>query len=149
MPTTLDIGHHAGPICITVAYLVLYYAFQINIMLVKIRLYREYAARGETFDRYFGQDRHMLAADRQQLNMLEHMPPFLALMWLVALFVGPVWATAGGGVYLAARLAYPFVMGSRLGRGVRTSILFATLPGYLVIAYFVVVLITALSMALM
>jgi uncharacterized membrane protein YecN with MAPEG domain len=139
----LDIGHQAGPIAVTLAYVLLYYGFQVNVLRVKSRLSREYAARGEKFDRYFSQDRHMLAADRQQLNMLEHMPPFLVLLWLVAIFVGPLWATVGGAVYVAARLAYPFAMGSRLGRGVRGSISLATGPGYLVLVYFVVVLVGA------
>ncbi len=138
----------AGPMGITLAYVCLYYGFMLNIMQTKIRLKREYSDRGEKFDRYFGEDREMLAADRLQLNLLEHMPPFLVLLWLVAVFVGPWWATAGGAVYLLSRLIYPFVLGRRLGRGVKGAILLATVPGYLVMAYFVVVLAIVLTASL-
>lgn len=148
MSPALDIVTHGGPIAITVAYVGLYYALQINVLRVKNRLSREYAERGEKFDRYFGQDRFMLAADRSQLNMLEHMGPFLVLLWLVSLFVGPGWATGGGAVYLLARAAYPFAMGGRLGRGVRGSIALSTAPGYAVLVYFIVVLVVAFAASL-
>lgn len=143
---SLDLTAQAGPVLVTLGYVLLYYAFQINILRTKLRLEAAYKARGEKFDRYFGEDREMLAADRYQLNMLEHMPPFLALMWLVALFVGPWWATAGGAVYLTARLLYPFAMGARLGRGIPARILLATVPGYGVILYFSGVLLTFLAL---
>ena len=132
---TLDIAHQAGPIAVTLAYVMLYYAFQIHLLRTKSALRREYAARGEKFDRYFGQDRRMLAADRVQLNTLEHMPPFLVLLWLNAIFVGPLGATIAGVVYVLARAAYPVVLGARLGRGVRLGIVLATGPGYVVLAY--------------
>ncbi|MEM6929497.1 MAG: MAPEG family protein, partial [Myxococcota bacterium] len=79
-----------------------------------------------------------------QLNTLEHMPPFLALLWLHAAFVSPGSATVAGGVYLASRVAHPLVMGSRLGRGVKLAILYATVPGYLVLAYLLGGLVTVL-----
>ncbi len=126
-----------GPIVVTLLYVTLYYAFQIHIMRVKGRLVSEYKARGEKFDRYFGQDRHMLAADRIQLNMLEHMPVFLVLLWMSAVFVDPMFATVVGGIYTAARALYPFLMGDRLGRGIRPRILIATVTGYLAIVAFV------------
>jgi len=141
---TVSAAPYAGPILVSVAYVALYYAFQIHVARTKFRLAAAYAARGEKFDRYFGDDREMLAADRIQLNMLEHMPPFLVLMWLNAVFVGAFGATVAGGVYLAARAAYPLVMGGRLGRGLRPAILLSTLPGYLVIAWFVGALVRAL-----
>jgi len=125
----------AGPILVTLVYVVLYYGLMVRITLLKSRLSREYRERGEKFDRYFGQDREMLAADRGQLNMLEHMPPFLVLLWLHAFFVSPASATAAGVVYLVARVAYPLLVGSRLGRGVRGSVLAATVPGYVVMIY--------------
>ena len=134
----LDPSPYAGPLVVTLIYLALYYAFQLRIMRVKSALRQQYEARGERFDRYFGQDREMLAADRAQLNMLEHMPPFLALLWLHAAFVSPGSATLAGVIYVAARIAHPVVMGSKLGRGVRLTILFATLPGYLVLTYLMV-----------
>jgi hypothetical protein len=141
----LTLSHQAGPVLVTLAYVALYYAFQIRVALTKARLSREYAGRGEKFDRYFSQDRQMLAVDRVQLNMLEHMPPFLVLLWLNAVFIGPTGATIAGAIYLAARAAYPLLMGGRLGRGVRASIFIATLPGYLVLIY----LAGALGMALL
>ena len=139
----LDAHDFAGPIGVTAAYVALYYAFQINILRVKTRLGAEAKARGESFDRYFSQDRSLPAADRMQLNMLEHMPPFLALLWLNAAFVGVQSATVAGGLYLAARALYPFALGARLGRGVRALILLSTVPGYLVMGWFVLALVHA------
>ena len=135
MPQALDLAHQTGPICVTLAYLLLYYATQIHIARVKLTLAREHRERGAQFDRYFGQDRRMLAADRIQLNMLEHMPPFLVLLWLHAIFVGPTGATIAGAIYLGSRLLYPVVIGPRLGRGIRAAVLLATVPGYLVLVY--------------
>jgi uncharacterized MAPEG superfamily protein len=132
----LDPHVYIGPLAVTLGYVLLYYVFQINVARVKFKLARDHAARGEKFDRYFGQDRHMLAADRSQLNMLEHMPPFLALLWLNAVFVSPSSATIAGGIYLASRVVYPLVMGARLGRGVRGLIALSTAPGYLVLVWF-------------
>ena len=140
---TLDV--YSGPVAVTLAYVAYYYALQIHIMLVKFRLHAEYAARGEKFDRYFGQDRVMLAADRHQLNTLEHMPPFLILLWLNAVFVGPTSATIAGAIYVAARIAYPFALGFRVGRGARTAVYLATGPGYLVLIWFAGALIYALA----
>jgi uncharacterized membrane protein YecN with MAPEG domain len=133
---SLDIAQQTGPIVVTLVYLALYYAFQINQLQVKTRLAREYLERGEKFDRYFSQDREMLAADRIQLNMLEHMPPFLVLLWLNALFVGPGAATIAGGLYVAARGLYPLMLGRRLGRGIRVQVLISTGSGYAVLTYF-------------
>jgi hypothetical protein len=141
----IDVAHHTGPIVVTLAYLALYYGFQIHIMFVKGRLVREYSERGERFDRYFGQDRHMLAADRIQLNTLEHMPPFLCLLWLNAVVVGPAGATIAGAVYVAARAYYPFVVGRRLGRGIRTRVLMSTGVGYVVLTYLMGTIVVALA----
>jgi hypothetical protein len=133
----------AGPLLVTAAYVVVFYVMITNQLRVKTRLRREYRARGETFDRYFNTDREMLAADRYVGNMLEHMPAFLALLWCNAVFVGPAGATVAGAAYTGARAVYPFLMGARLGRGVPNRILFATVTGYLVVAYFVVRLVVA------
>lgn len=131
----MPVALYAGPLVVTLLYLLLYYAFQIHTLRVKLRLVREYAARGEKFDRYFGQDREMLAADRFQLNTLEHMPPFLVLLWLHAVFVDTTSATVAGAVYLLARACYPLALGARVGRGVRALVLASTVPGYLVLAW--------------
>lgn len=133
---SLDAAMYSGPIAVTLVYVGLYYLFQLNVLRVKQMLLREYRARGEKFDRYFGNDRVMLAADRVQLNMLEHMPPFLVLFWLHALFVDPLSTTWAGGLYVAARAVYPFVLGSRLGRGVKNQIFLVTGIGYGTLGYF-------------
>lgn len=140
----LDASVYAGPIAVTLAYLGLYYGFQLYILKVKATLASQYKARGDKFDRYFGQDREMLAADRLQLNTLEHMPPFLALLWLHAAFVGAETATIAGAVYVAARLVYPFLIGRRLGRNIQARVLLATGVGYAVLGYFMVSLVTAI-----
>jgi len=126
-----------------VAYLVVYYLMIANQLLVKTRLRRAYRARGATFDRYFGDDREMLAADRYVGNTLEHMPAFLSLLWLNAMFVGPADAALAGSAYVVSRIVYPLMMGRHLGKGVRARIMFATMIGYAVLAYFVVRLLAA------
>lgn len=136
----MNAADYAGPLLVTVAYVLVYYSTMIQILRVKVRLTAAYRARNEKFDRYFGQDREMLAADRAQLNMLEHMPPFLALLWLNAVFVGATWATGIGAVYVLSRLAYPLMLGSKVGGQPRAQIMVATLPGYLVMLAFSVAL---------
>jgi uncharacterized membrane protein YecN with MAPEG domain len=136
---------YVGPAWVTLFFVLVYYAFQINILRVKSRLARSYKDRGERFDRYFGQDREMLAADRVQLNMLEHMPVFLVLLWLHALFVSPSEATILGAIYTGSRAVYPFVLGKKLGRGVPLRIVAVTFTGYAIIAIFVVRIAMALA----
>ena len=131
----LSAGAFAGPLLVTVAYVLVYYLLIANQLRVRTRLRRAYHARGEKFDRYFNTDREMLAADRYVGNMLEHMPAFLVLLWLNAIFVGPRGAAFAGAAYVLSRLLYPFMMGPQLGRGVPGRILFATIIGYGVIAY--------------
>ena len=138
LPPLADAGPFAGPLVVTLLYVTLYYGTIFRISRTKPRLMREYRERGEKFDRYFSQDREMLAADRAQLNLLEHMPIFVCLLWLHAVFVSPTTATWGGAVYVAARVVHPFLIGSRLGREVRQSILLATIPGYLALAFLMV-----------
>ena len=133
---SLSAQTYAGPLLVTVAYVVWYYALFANQLRVKTKLKRAYRERGEKFDRYFGADREMLAADRYVGNMLEHMPTFLLLLWLNAIFVDPFSAAVAGGIYLSSRVLYPFVMGQRLGPGIPSRILFATVVGYGVVAYF-------------
>jgi hypothetical protein len=137
MPTPdVLLDTYAGPLAVTLAYLLVYYGFIIRVAIVKSALAARYREQGAHFDRYFDDDREMLAADRAQLNMLEQMPPFLVLLWLSAVFVDPLTASILGGVYVVSRGMYPVVMGARLGRGVRASILLSTLPGYLVMLAF-------------
>jgi uncharacterized membrane protein YecN with MAPEG domain len=137
----------AGPLSVTVAYVLVYYVFIANQLRVRMNLRRAYRARGESFDRYLGGDREMLAADRYVGNMLEHMPAFLLLLWLNAIFVDPRGTSVAGAIYVGARVIYPFVMGSRLGKGPPTRILFATLLGYGVLVYFITRLVVAIVAA--
>lgn len=134
----------AGPLIVTLVYLAYYYYLQLRLLSVKTRLTREYQARGEKFDRYFGQDRVMLAADRAQLNTLEHMPPFLILLWLCAVFATVQGATIAGAIYVAARIVYPFLLGERLGRNIKAKVLLATGTGYLVLTFFMGALLWAM-----
>lgn len=127
-----------GPVWVTLAYVLVYYSFQFNQLFTKSRLAREYKKRGEKFDRYFGNDRQMLAADRYVGNTLEHMGPFLVLLWLQAIYVSPLSATMGGALYVLSRAVYPFLIGRELGRGVPARVLFTTVVGYLVLTYFAV-----------
>ena len=117
-PVAVD--RFVGPLVVSLVYLAFYYGWLLRHLTIRKRLRAEYRARGEKFDRYFGQDREMLAADRVQLNTLEHMPPFLVLLWLFAAFVSPCGATWGGGGYVLSRAVYPLLIGRRLGRGIRT-----------------------------
>ena len=130
-----DIVAFQGPLAVTLAYVLVYYGFQINVLRVKTARAAHYKSQGEQFDRYFGQDREMLAADRIQLNVLEHMGPFLVLLWLHAVFVDTSAATEAGGVYVASRALYPWMMGGRLGRRVPARIMVATGLGYAVLIY--------------
>lgn len=126
----------AGPVAVTLAILVVYYAFAFAQLRVKTRLRHEYEARGEVFDRYRSDDPEMLAADRTLLNLLEQLPAFLVLLWLNAAFVGAASATIAGAIYVAARGAYPFLMGGRLGGRVPPRVHWSTGPAYLVLLWF-------------
>jgi hypothetical protein len=125
----------AGPILVTVVYFLVYFAFHMRVLRTKRRLRREYHERGEEFDRYYTQDRRMLTADRCVLNMLEHMPPFLCLLWLHAVFVAPLSATIAGSAYVVTRAAYPFLLGPVVGTRLPRRLLVATYTGYVVELY--------------
>jgi hypothetical protein len=124
-----------GPVLVTVVYFAVYYALLLRVLRTKRRLRNEYLARGEEFDRYFSQDRRMLAADRCVLNMLEHMPPFVCLLWLHVAFVSPLGATVAGSTYVATRVAYPFLLSSSVGTRLPSRLLLATYGGYGVLLY--------------
>ena len=124
-----------GPVLVTVAYFTVYYALHLQVLRTKRRLRREYLARGEEFDRYFSRDRRMLAADRCMLNMLEHMPPFVCLLWLHVVFVSPLGATVAGSLYVATRAAYPFLLGPSVGTQLPWRLVVATYCGYGVLLY--------------
>eukprot|EP00466_Bigelowiella_natans_P004912 jgi/Bigna1/81098/fgenesh1_pg.77_\ len=110
---SLIAGEFVGPGIVTFAYLSVYYGFLLNAAFTKRVLERRYKAEDKKFDRYFGQDRVMLRADRIHLNTLEHMVPFLGMMWLHAVFVDVRSATLAGSIGTIARALYPFFLGSR------------------------------------
>ena len=124
-----------GPVLVTIGYFSLYYALHLHVLRTKHRLRDEYRARGEEFDRYSSNDRKMLTADRYVLNTLEHMPPFVCLLWLNVAFVGSLGATVAGSVYLATRVAYPFLLGPSVGTRLPWRLLIATYTGYGVLLY--------------
>lgn len=132
-----DVALYRGPIAVTVAYFTLWYGLLLGLQRGrKYALKAEYAARGEEFDRYFGQDRRMLAADRAVANTLEQMGPFLAGLWLHAVFVSTTSATWLGAAYVAFRAVYPMLLGKSVG-GTQTKRVFAaTGPSYVIVFYF-------------
>ena len=97
MSQTIEAAALQGPVAVTAAYFGLWYAMLLGLQSrTKYRLRDEYAARGEVFDRYFGQDPRMLAADRAVANTLEQMGPFLVSLWLHAVLVSAQTATVLG-----------------------------------------------------
>lgn len=131
---TIDV--YQGPILVTVAYFVLWYYLLLILQRgTKYRLNNEYTARGELFDRYFGQDEQMLAADRAVANTHEQMMPFLFALWLHAIFVSPLQASWCGAVYVGLRSLYPLLLGRRLSRLQSKRVYFVTLPSYGIIFY--------------
>jgi len=129
-------AHHAPTIWVTLAYIGLYYAFLLNILRVKRRVAAQCRDAGQRYDRYDGRHPEMLAADRVQLNMLEHMPPFLVLMWLQSLIVSPQSAAALGSIYLLLRVSYPVFLGTTLKRDIPRRLLINTFAGYGVLTVF-------------
>ncbi len=131
---------YQGPILVTVVYVLVYYALIIHVLRTKTRVGRAYRERGEHFDRYLGNDREMLAADRGQLNMLEQMPVFLCLLWLHVVIVDVRSGTIAGAIYTLSRALYPFVFPKSIGANTPFIITPITFTGYGVIAYFAVTL---------
>lgn len=136
---TVDTAAFGSVLGATVGYFLLYYVFVINCSRVRHALIKEYKAAGKKFDRYFGQDKKMLQADRTQLNMLEQMPPFVVTLWLYAVFVDAGTAGFLGWVYVASRALYPIVTATIASSGrLSALVLVSTIPNYLVIVYFAV-----------
>lgn len=136
MSQTVDIALYAGPILVTALYFGLWYALLFGLQSrTKYKLQAEYAARGEQFDRYFGQDGRMLAADRAVINTQEQMVPFLLSMWLHAVFVSPSQAAALGAVYTVLRAAYPLLLGPSLSKAQSKRVFLVTGPCYGIVFY--------------
>lgn len=123
-----------APILVTTAYFALWYYLLLGLQRgTKYRLKAAYEKEGKVFDRYFGQDPEMLAADRAVANTLEQMGPFLASLWLFAVFVSPRQAGWYGGAYVALRAIYPLLLGKRLSKTQSKRVFFVTGPAYLII----------------
>ncbi len=119
---------------VTVAYFALWYALLFGLQTrTKYRLKARYQKEGRDFDRYFGGDPEMLAADRAVANTHEQMGPFLAALWLFAVFGSPVYATWLGAAYVALRSAYPFVLGQRMSKLQSKRVAFVTFPCYAIV----------------
>ena len=120
----------------TAVYLVLWYTLLFGLQTrTKYRLRREYAARGEVFDRYRSADPEMLKADRAVQNTHEQMVPFLVSMWMYALVVSPQAAAVLGGVYVVLRAAYPFLLGARIEQVQSRRVAFVTFPCYAIVGW--------------
>lgn len=129
--TTLDLSTLTGPVLVTVGYVLFWYYLLFIVQRgAKYRLRDRYAAEGKTFDRYFGQDEEMLAADRSVANTHEQMVPFLLALWLCAVFGSPVFATWAGAAYVALRIFYPILLGRRLSKIQSKRVYVVTLPSY-------------------
>ena len=125
---------YASPIVVTIAYFALWYYLLLGVQRgTKYRLKARYAGEGKEFDRYFGQDPEMLAADRAVANTLEQMGPFLASLWLFAVFVSPDQAGWYGGAYVVLRAGYPLLLGKRVSKVQSKRVALVTFPAYLII----------------
>ena len=134
----LDLAQYQGPVLVTALYFGLWYALLFGLQSrTKYRLKAEYAARGEVFDRYFGQDRQMLAVDRAVANTQEQMVPFLTAMWLHAVVVSPVHAAWLGVAYIALRTIYPLLLGRQVGGTQSKRVAMVTFPAYGIVFYLV------------
>ena len=132
-----DLSQFAGPIVVTCAYLFFwYYLLLVRQRGTKRRLAREYEARGQVFDRYFGQDEEMLAVDRVVTNTQEQMVPFLVSLWLFTLSVSASYATILGGLYIALRAVYPMLLGKRVSKMNTKRVSLVTMPCYLIVFTF-------------
>lgn len=136
MSLVIDASIYQGPVVVTAAYLGFWYYLLLGLQRgTKYRLRDEYAARGEAFDRYHGQDRQMLAADRVVANTQEQMVPFLTSLWLHALLVSPTRATLLGAAYIVLRALYPLLLGRSLSGTQSKRVFFVTGPAYGIIVY--------------
>ena len=123
----------APVIWVTLTYIGVYYAFLVNVLRVKVRVVQACKSQGVRFDRYTSVDPQLRAADRIQLNTLEHMPAFLSLLWLHAAVIDPSQAATLGWLYVALRILYPFFVGAQLSENIRRRVLINTFSGYLIL----------------
>ena len=125
-------------IWVTLAYVGVYYALMLNGLRVKLKLAKQCKASGKPFLRYSNEYPELLASDRHQLNMLEHMPPFLVLLWLQAFVVSVSSATILGWAYVLIRITYPLFVGNRLRSSIKPRVFINTFTGYGILTVFAV-----------
>jgi hypothetical protein len=136
MNPAVDFATFRGPVVVTALYFGLWYYLLLSLQRgTKYALQAEYAARGEVFDRYLGQDGRMLAADRAVANTHEQMGPFLLALWLHAVFVSASHATVLGTVYVVLRAIYPALLGRSLSKTQSKRVFFVTGPCYGIVFY--------------
>ena len=128
------VATYASVIWVTLGYVALYYVFMTHVAIVKIRVMRRCTENGERFERYTGHYPDLLAADRVQLNMLEHMPPFLVLLWLQAVVVSPRSASIMGAIYVIIRALYPVFLGGKIKSNIPVRLMVNTFAAYGVLA---------------
>ena len=128
------ISTYASVVWVTLAYIGVYYAILLYGLFTKRRVARMCKENGEPFQRYSQRYPELLAADRMQLNTLEHMPPFLVLLWLQATVVSPLSATLLGAFYVVVRITYPFFLGRELRRSFPLRVLYNTFTGYAILS---------------
>ena len=122
--------YHA-PLRVSVAFLVLTYAFLYFQSLSKYYVMTKEKKEGKAVNltkiKYFGgsNDRLVLTGDRTAGNLVEQSVPFLASLWLCAVFYSPAYAARMGWGWLMSRIIYPVAF--HLGF---PYILLSTVPGY-------------------
>lgn len=127
----ISLSQLTGPVLVTVAYMALWYYLLLGLQRgTKYRRKASYEREGKVFDRYFGQDEEMLAADRAVANTHEQMGPFLISLWLCAVFFSSTLSTALGAAYVALRAVYPFLLGGRVSKMNPKRVAFVTMPCY-------------------
>lgn len=136
---SVDLSAISGLVIVTCIYFLFWYYLLLGWQRgTKARLAKDYAARGEVFDRYFGQDPEMLAADRVVVNTQEQMAPFLVTFWMFGILVSPFYAVLLGGAYIALRAAYPFLLGRRVSKINTKRVSMVTMPCYLIVLTFLI-----------
>ena len=135
---------YAPVIGVTIAYLLVYYGFMVNLLRVKFRVMRECKERGERFLRYSNQYPELLAADRVQLNTLEHMPPFLVALWMLAATTSADQDAFWGWLYVGLRALYPFFLGGKLRSNIPYRLLLNTFSAYGILLVMLVLTIQAI-----
>jgi hypothetical protein len=131
-----SLEHLQGPVVVTVVYFLFGYSLLFGLQSrTKYRLKALYAQEDEVFDRYFGQDEEMLAVDRVVANTHEQMGPFLASLWLYAIFGSPHFATWLGGAYILLRGIYPLLLGRRVSKTQSKRVTLVTFPSYAIVFF--------------